>query len=183
MQHLPAQAATAHYAAHLSELHTRLAGVRAWTDSARKAALIEEYTQQIEEYEAMIEIGAECAEASDEAAIAEEPEEAQAAELERAYALVSARKGWTVSYNAKLLTLTMWHANGARLSGNALEYYNARSAAWNLFADHTAITSRARGVLLGKLCDALVEEMRSLEALGQPTRYDVGTSLVDAFAY
>lgn len=176
MQHLPAQAATAHYAAHLATLHERLAGVSTWADSARKAALIEEYTQQIEEYEAMIEIGAECAEASDEAVIAEEPEDAQAVELEGAMQLASVRQGWTMSYNAKLMILTMWHGNGARLSATA-----CLPSGWLIAVEHNAIAARNRGVAGGKLCDALTEELRWLEALKPSVRPLL--ILADAFAY
>ena len=38
------------YLNHLTFLHTMLADVRRWSDSPRKAALIEEYEAQIEEY-------------------------------------------------------------------------------------------------------------------------------------
>lgn len=38
------------YTNHLTTLHNMLADVRRWSDSPRKAALIEEYEAQIEEY-------------------------------------------------------------------------------------------------------------------------------------
>lgn len=176
MQHLPAAAQTAHYAAHLSELHTRLAGVRAWTDSARKAALVADYERQIAEYEAICEVGAELAEAADEAVIVDEAEDAQAAELEGAMQLASVRQGWTMSYNAKLMILTMWHGNGARLSATA-----CLPSGWLIAVEHHAIAARNRGVAGGKLCDALTEELRWLEALKPSVRPLL--ILADAFAY
>lgn len=61
-------AANAYTAAHLADLHDRLANVRAWEPSARRDALIEDYEMQIEEYTERAEIGAECAEVADEMA-------------------------------------------------------------------------------------------------------------------
>lgn len=171
----PTKAATAHYAAHLANLHSRLADVSAWADSARKAALIEEYTQQISEYETMIEVGAELAEAADDAEIIEE-EDAQAVELERAYALASVRQGWTVSYSAKLLMLTLWHTNGAHLDIAA-----QLPAGWLVVSDHNTIIARNRYIADGELCVTMIEEMRGLEALKPSIRPLL--ILADAFPY
>lgn len=176
MQTIPAAAQTAHYAAHLNDLHTRLADVSTWADSPRKAALVADYERQIAEYEVMIEVGAELAEASDEAVIAEEPEDEQAAELDGAMQLASVRQGWAMSYNAKLMILTMWHGNGARLSATA-----CWPSGWLIAVEHNAIAARNRGVADGKLCDALIEEMRGLEALKPSVRPLV--ILADAFPY
>lgn len=58
----------AYIANHLADLHQRLADVRAWTPSARRDALIEDYEMQIEEYTERAEISAECAEVAAELA-------------------------------------------------------------------------------------------------------------------
>lgn len=54
------------YTNHLTTLHEMLADVRLWADSPRKAALIEEYEAQIEEYTEMCGAEFEAACNSDE---------------------------------------------------------------------------------------------------------------------
>lgn len=180
MQSIPAAAQTAYYAAHLNDLHTRLADVSTWADSARKAALVADYERQIAEYEVMIEVGAELAEADDEIpaeCVIIEGDDVQLGEMEVAAAALSERRGWSTSTTPKLAMMTGFAPNGGHIGVTAMT-----CGGYLITVEHSALAVEVR-CGAGELLDTLISHARAVDAQDQSTRYDVGTSLVDAFPY
>lgn len=176
VQHLPNQAGVAHYAAHLADLHSRLADVRGWADSARKAALIEEYEEQIEEFQSSLneamerdEIGAEHAE------VIEERDE-QAEEMGRVCEDLQARTGWAVR-SSRMLILTTFGPRGGSIDAVALQ-----DGRWLVQVAHS---DRIATIIIagGELLDVMIAEMRGVEALGEHAPHDWTSAYSADFPY
>lgn len=171
MPTIPATAHTLYTAIHIADLQERLADVRGWRDSERKAALVADYERQLEEIQSTQreELGAEQAE------IIEERDE-QVEEMERVCEDLQGRAGWSVR-TSRLIVLSARKEGGGDIDAIALQ--DGRWLVQIAHSDRIA-TIHIEG---GELLDAMIAEMRSVEALGESTPIDWAASYADDFPY
>lgn len=180
MQHLPTQAATAHYAAEIADLQAQLADLRQWMPTDRRDALIVMREERIEELMAICEVGAELAEADEEIpaeCVIVEAADVQLDEMEVAAAALSERRGWSTSTTPKLAMMTGFAPNGGHIGVSAMT-----CGGYLITVEHSALPVEVR-CGAGELLDTLISHARAVDAAGESTRYDVGAALVDAFPY